>query len=85
MEIVELPNESHPYFVATQFHPEFQSTPKIPHPLFTSFVAAALALKEKSPLTVEKGGEKKSSGSKPQSGVTANAVQQELTGSLTRN
>jgi CTP synthase len=38
-EIIELPN--HPWFVGVQFHPEFQSTPKNPHPLFTSFVAAA--------------------------------------------
>lgn len=82
-EIIEI--KDHPWFIGVQFHPEFQSTPKIPHPLFTSFVAAALALKEKSPVTVEKAGEKKSSGSKPQSGVTANAAQQELAGSLTRN
>ena len=40
-EIIELPH--HPWFVGVQFHPEFQSTPKNPHPLFTSFVAAAKA------------------------------------------
>jgi len=40
-EIIELPN--HPWFLGVQFHPEFQSTPKNPHPLFTSFVAAAKA------------------------------------------
>jgi CTP synthase len=45
-EIIELPN--HPWFVGVQFHPEFQSTPKSPHPLFTSFVAAAKARKAQS-------------------------------------
>jgi CTP synthase len=39
VEIVELP--SHPWFVATQFHPEFTSTPRDGHPLFTGFVRAA--------------------------------------------
>jgi CTP synthase len=82
-EIIEI--KDHPWFIGVQFHPEFLSTPKIPHPLFTSFVAAALSAKDKSALVVEKGGEKKSSGSKPQSGVTANAVQQELTSSHSRN
>ena len=40
VEIIELP--SHPFFVASQFHPEFKSRPDDPHPLFTGFVAAAL-------------------------------------------
>jgi CTP synthase len=39
VEIAELP--SHPWFVAVQFHPEFQSKPLRPHPLFASFVKAA--------------------------------------------
>ena len=43
VEIVELP--SHPWFLATQFHPEFMSRPHHPHPLFSSFVAAALRRK----------------------------------------
>jgi len=41
VEIVELPG--HPWFVATQFHPEFTSTPRDGHPLFTGFVRAARA------------------------------------------
>ncbi|MGH8150266.1 MAG: CTP synthase [Steroidobacteraceae bacterium] len=41
VEIVELPG--HPWFVATQFHPEFTSTPRDAHPLFTAFVRAARA------------------------------------------
>jgi len=39
VEVVELPD--HPWFVACQFHPEFTSTPRDGHPLFTSFVKAA--------------------------------------------
>ena len=39
VEIVELTD--HPFFVATQFHPELRSRPMSPHPLFTAFVAAA--------------------------------------------
>ncbi|MER3433919.1 MAG: CTP synthase [Leptolyngbya sp. ERB_1_1] len=40
VEIIELPG--HPFFIATQFHPEFQSRPSSPHPLFRGFVQAAL-------------------------------------------
>lgn len=40
VEIIELPN--HPFFVATQFHPEFQSRPSAPHPLFKGFVEAVM-------------------------------------------
>jgi CTP synthase len=43
VEIVELP--SHPWFLATQFHPEFNSRPHRPHPLFSGFVGAALRKK----------------------------------------
>jgi CTP synthase len=41
-EIVELPQTVHPWFVGVQFHPEFKSTPWGGHPLFTSYVKAAL-------------------------------------------
>ena len=44
VEMVELPE--HPWFVACQFHPEFTSTPRDGHPLFESFVAAALKHKQ---------------------------------------
>ena len=40
VEIIEMP--SHPFFIATQFHPEFRSRPNNPHPLFLGFVKAAL-------------------------------------------
>jgi CTP synthase len=41
-EIVELPRDQHPWFMGVQFHPEFKSTPWGGHPLFTSFIKAAL-------------------------------------------
>ncbi len=40
MEIAELPKEQHPFFLATQFHPEFQSSLLHPHPLFVAFLEA---------------------------------------------
>ncbi len=40
VEIIEL--KDHPWFLGCQFHPEFKSTPRRPHPLFTSFINAAL-------------------------------------------
>ncbi|MFS8776112.1 gamma-glutamyl-gamma-aminobutyrate hydrolase family protein, partial [Synechococcus sp. W65.1] len=40
VEIIELP--SHPFFIATQFHPEFRSRPNRPHPLFLGLIEAAL-------------------------------------------
>lgn len=42
-EIIELPG--HPFFVGTQFHPEFQSRPLRPHPLFLAFIKAAIGKK----------------------------------------
>ncbi len=46
VEIVELPQnnhpQAHPWFLATQFHPEFKSRPDRAHPLFASFMQAAL-------------------------------------------
>ena len=42
VEFVELDRALHPFFVATQAHPEFKSRPTRPHPLFYSFVAASL-------------------------------------------
>lgn len=41
MEIAELPKKQHPFFVAAQFHPEFQSSLMRPHPLFVAFLKAA--------------------------------------------
>src|SRR5574341_1291948 len=46
VEIVEL--KDHPWFLGCQFHPEFRSTPRNPHPLFTAFIGAAVKKMEKS-------------------------------------
>jgi CTP synthase len=51
VEIIELPN--HPYFIATQFHPEFQSRPSKPHPLFRGLVQAAIAYANPAPRELE--------------------------------
>jgi CTP synthase len=42
VEFIELPRSVHPYFVATQAHPELLSRPTRPHPLFSGLIAAAL-------------------------------------------
>ena len=43
VEMVELPRDVHPWFVASQAHPEFKSRPNQPAPLFREFVRAAIA------------------------------------------
>jgi CTP synthase len=42
MEIAELPQNVHPFFLGTQFHPEFSARPLAPHPLFTAFIKACI-------------------------------------------
>ena len=44
-EMVELPKAVHPWFVGCQFHPEFTSNPRTGHPLFKSYIEAALKYK----------------------------------------
>lgn len=46
VEIIELPQSVHPFFVGVQFHPEFKSRPNRPHPLFTEFIATASKLRD---------------------------------------
>ncbi len=46
VEFVELPQTVHPFYVATQAHPEFKSRPTAPHPLFTALIAAGLKNKK---------------------------------------
>jgi CTP synthase len=41
-EMMELPESMHPWFFGVQFHPEFTSTPRDGHPLFSAFISAAL-------------------------------------------
>ena len=47
MEIAELPKSKHPFFLGTQFHPEFLARPLHPHPLFSAFVKAMIKGKKK--------------------------------------
>ncbi len=47
VEFIELPREAHPFFVATQAHPEFKSRPTKPHPLFAGLVKAALECQQR--------------------------------------
>jgi CTP synthase len=53
VEFVELPREVHPFFVATQAHPELKSRPTRPHPLFSALIAAALEYNDQERLPVE--------------------------------
>ncbi|MEK9181017.1 MAG: CTP synthase [Patescibacteria group bacterium] len=46
VEIIELPKKVHPFFVGTQFHAEFNSSPLRPHPLFAAFIKSALKIKK---------------------------------------
>ena len=45
-EIAELPQSKHPFFLGTQFHPEFKARPLAPHPLFTAFIKACIKNKK---------------------------------------
>jgi len=47
MEIAELPKKDHPFYLGTQFHPEFKSRPLAPHPLFTAFIKACMGKQKK--------------------------------------
>jgi len=55
VEVVEL--DDHPFFVASQFHPEFKSRPERPAPLFREFIAAALDRAGETESETEAGGE----------------------------
>ncbi len=46
-EMIELPQDTHPWFVACQFHPEFTSNPRTGHPLFKAYIEAALQNQQK--------------------------------------
>ncbi len=46
MEVAELPKNKHPFFLGSQFHPEFLAHPLSPHPLFTSFIKACTGKKK---------------------------------------
>jgi CTP synthase len=56
VEFVELDRDLHPFYLATQAHPELKSRPTRPHPLFTAFVRAVVDYAEADQLPVEVGG-----------------------------
>jgi CTP synthase len=58
VEFVELPRSMHPFFVATQAHPEFLSRPTRPHPLFAGLVSAALERARTGTVTVAPAGQR---------------------------
>jgi CTP synthase len=53
VEFVELPRDTHPFYVGTQAHPELKSRPTRPHPLFRAFIRAAIDYSEAARLPVE--------------------------------
>ncbi len=53
VEFIELPRDVHPYYVATQAHPELRSRPTRPHPLFSGLIAAALDRQRETRLPVD--------------------------------
>lgn len=53
VEIVELPRDTHPWFLACQFHPEYKSKPLDAHPIFAAFVAAAYSNRMRNENTIE--------------------------------
>ncbi len=56
VEYVELPREVHPYYVATQAHPELRSRPTRPHPLFKGLVGAAIARQRELRIPIDESG-----------------------------
>ena len=56
VEFIELPRDVHPYFVATQAHPELRSRPTRPHPLFSGLVGAAIERQRELRLPVDETG-----------------------------
>jgi len=63
VEIVEIPE--HPFFIASQFHPEFKSRPDNPHPLFSGFMAAAAARGTRQPVAEDRAVESAAVGDLP--------------------
>jgi CTP synthase len=63
VEIIEIP--SHPFFIASQFHPEFRSRPDDPHPLFAGFMKAAAAHRRERPAEEDRAAERTAVGDLP--------------------
>jgi CTP synthase len=66
VEVIELARDAHPFFVASQYHPEFKSRPERPAPLFREFVGAALArVRDRAPATAPAAAEAPQSAAAP--------------------
>ena len=70
VEFIELPRQTHPFFVATQAHPELKSRPTRPHPLFRALIGAAIDYSDAERLPVEIGDAGRHSGSPVASSVS---------------
>lgn len=68
MQILELPKEKHPFFVGTQFHPEYVSKPLKPHPLYVGFLQAILDSVRQTDRESFEGGFKLNTGPEPEKG-----------------
>ena len=55
VEFVELPRDVHPYYIATQAHPELRSRPTRPHPLFKGLVGAAIERQKELRFPIDEG------------------------------
>jgi CTP synthase len=53
MQILELPRSQHPFFLGTQFHPEYTSRPLKPHPLYLGFIKSILGLKKETKIVIK--------------------------------
>jgi len=53
VEFIELPRDVHPYYIATQAHPELKSRPTRPHPLFAGLIEAAIRRQQETQLPVD--------------------------------
>ena len=62
VEFVELPRETHPYYVSTQAHPELRSRPTRAHPLFAGLIGAAVARQKELEIPVGEAALRRSSG-----------------------
>jgi len=70
VEYVELPRETHPFYVGTQAHPELRSRPTRPHPLFAGLVAAAIERQRELRLPVDEAGLRRGSDHEQNVGAT---------------
>jgi CTP synthase len=74
VEFVELPREVHPYYVATQAHPELRSRPTRPHPLFSGLVEAAIARQKELQFPIDEAALRRREADQPLDAATGHAL-----------